>query len=212
MELRVLGVIGLCVILALWYGVGYLYNRRRGQRLFFWLESGLDTLGGEREAAWIGSPASGARINVTRAAPPFRRLELTLLLGNREVPVLWLLERLRGKRDRLTIKGTLRSPGSGEVEVGRAKRMAIRRDEQSWTRQTGPHGLVIAHQGSGAEQRAAALGSWLAAYGAHLDRFSWRKADPHVQLQVNVAGLLATSSERFLADVQSAVGTTHLTS
>jgi hypothetical protein len=212
MELEAASVIGLCVILALWYGVGHLYNRRRGQRLFHWLESGLDTLGGERNAGWIGSPASGARISVTRAASPFRRLEITLLLENREVPVLWLLERLRGKRDRLIMKATLRSPGSGEVEVGPSRRMAIRRDEQLWTRQTGPHGLVIAHQGSGAEQRAAALASWLETYGAYLDRFSWRKADPHVQLQVNVAGLLATSSKRFLADVQSAVGTAHLTS
>jgi hypothetical protein len=43
-------------------------------------------------------------------------------------------------------------------------------------------------------------------YGAHLHRFAWRKADPHVQLQMEVAGLLATSSERFMADLQAAVG------
>jgi hypothetical protein len=49
------------------------------------------------------------------------------------------------------------------------------------------------------------------AYGAHLQRFSWRKTDPHIQLQVNVAGLLTTSSEAFLADLQTAVGgTTHV--
>lgn len=77
-------VIGLCVFLALWYGGGYLYNRRRGQRLFRWLETGLDVLGEERKAGWIGSPASGARVNVIHAAPPFRRLEITLLLENRK--------------------------------------------------------------------------------------------------------------------------------
>jgi len=71
----------------------------------------------EREAGWIGSPASGARINVIHAAPPFRRLEMTLLLENREVPLLWLFDRLHGKRDWLTIKATLRSPRRGEVEV-----------------------------------------------------------------------------------------------
>ena len=39
----------------------------------------------------------------------------------------------------------------------------------------------------------------------YLHRFSWRKTDPHVQLQVKVAGLLATSSETFLADLQAAL-------
>ena len=43
MDPGVAAVIGLCVLLALWYGGGHLYNRRRGQRLFRWLEMGLDT-------------------------------------------------------------------------------------------------------------------------------------------------------------------------
>ncbi len=205
MDPGVIAVIGLCVFLALWYGGGYLYNRRRGQRLFRWLEAGLDVLGGEREAGWIGSPASGARVNVTHAASPFRRLEITLLLENREIPLLWLFDHLRGKRDGLIIRATLRSPRRGEVEIGPASRRAARRQGQPWTWQEGPHGLTVAYQGPGAQQQVAALEPWLEAYGAHLRRFAWRKADPHVQLQMKVAGLLATSSETFLADLQTAV-------
>ncbi len=205
MDPEVVAIIGLCVFLALWYGGGYLYNRHRGQRLFSWLETGLDVLGGERETGWIGSPASGARINVTRAAPPFRRLEITLLLENREVPLLWLLDHLRGKQDGLIIRATLRSPRRGEVEVSPARRSA-RHLEQPWTRQEGPHGLAITYQGPGAQRQVAALEPWLETYGAHLRRFAWRKTDPHVQLQMKVGGLLATSSETFLADLQAAVG------
>jgi len=204
-------VIGLCVFLALWYGGGHLYNRHRGQRLFRWLEAGLDVLGGEREAGWIGSPASGARINVIHAAPPFRRLEITLLLENREIPLLWLFDRLRGKRDWLIIRATLRSPRRGEIEVGSAKRRAARRREQPWAWQDGPHGLAVAYQGPGAQRQVAALEPWLETYGRHLHRFSWHKADPHIQLRMNVAGLLATSSEAFLTDFQTAVGgATHI--
>ncbi|MHC4404618.1 MAG: hypothetical protein ACYTG0_33610, partial [Planctomycetota bacterium] len=84
MDPGTIAVIGLCAFLALWYGVAHLYNRYRGQQIFRWLKAGLDVLGGEVEAGWIGSPASGARINVTHAKPPFRRLEITLLLENRE--------------------------------------------------------------------------------------------------------------------------------
>jgi len=202
METGVIAVIGLCVLLALWYGGGHLVNRSRGQRLFRWLEKGLDVLGGERESGWIGSPAGGARVNVVHAAPPFRRLEITLLVENREVPLLWLLDRLRGRRDRLIIRATLRSPRRGEVEVGPARR----RQDQTWTRQEGPHGLAVAAQGPGAQRQVTALEPWLQAYGAHLDRFAWHKTDPHIQLQVNVAGLLGTPSEAFLANLQAAVG------
>ncbi|MBL7065218.1 MAG: hypothetical protein ISS49_13580 [Anaerolineae bacterium] len=206
MDPGVIAVIGLCVFLALWYGGGYLYNRRRGQRLFRWLEIGLDVLGGERESGWIGSPASGARINVIHAAPPFRRLEITLLLENREIPLLWLLDYLRGKQDGLIIRATLRSPRRGEVEVGSAKRKAARRREQPWMWQEGPHGLAVAYQGPGAQRQVAGLEPWLETYGAHLRRFVWHKTDPHIQLQVKASGLLAMSSETFLADLQAAMG------
>jgi hypothetical protein len=208
MDPGVIAVIGVCAFLVLWYGGGYLYNRRRGQRLFRWLEGGLDVLGGERQAGWIGSPASGARVNVTRAAPPFRRLEITLLLESREILWLWLFGRLRGKRDWLIIKATLRSPHRGEVEVvpaGRTAQTLHREQELPWTWQEGPHGLVIAYRDSGARPQAAGLEPWLGAYGAHLYRFSWRKTDPHIQLQVKADGLLATSSKTFLTDLQMAV-------
>ena len=206
MDSGVIAIIGLCVFLALWYGGGYLYNRHRGQRLFRWLETGLDVLGGEKESGWIGSPASGARINIVHAASPFRRLEITLLLENREVPLLWLLDYLRGKRDGLIIRATLRSPRRGEIEIGSARRKAARHQEQSWTRQEGPHGLAVAYQGSSAQRQVAGLKPWLETYGAYLRRFAWHKSDPHIQLQMRMAGLLATSSETFLADLQAAVG------
>ena len=210
MDTGVIAVIGLCVFLALWYGGGYLYNRNRGQRLFRWLEAGLDVLGGERESGWLGSPATGARINVLHADPPFRRLEITLLLENREMLPLWLLGRLRGIRDGLIIKATLRSPRHTEVEIvpakGRTAQSLHREQERSWTWHQGPHDLAIAYRGSGARPQMAELESWVQAYGACLHRFSWRKTDPHVQLQMNVAGLLAMSSETFLADLQTAAG------
>lgn len=209
MDRGTVAVIGLCVVLALWYGGGYLYNRLRGQRLFCWLETGLDVLGGERKASWLGSPSNGAYINVIHAAPPFRRLEIVLLLENREILPLWLLERLRGRRDRLIIKATLRSPGHGEVEIvpaqGRVARMLRREQEQPWSWREGPYQLLIAYRGSGTLRQLAGLAPWLEAYGTSLRRFSWRKADPHVQLEMRMAGLLTTSCEAFLTALQVAV-------
>ncbi len=202
-------VIALSVFLVLWYGVGYLYNRRRGEWLFHWLEVGLETLGGEHEAGWLGSSTTGARATVVHAAPPFRRLEITLLLETREVMPLWLVYHLCGRRDRLIIKSTLRSPRQGEIELlppNSATARALRQDrERPWTWRDGPRGLALAYRGAGAEEQVARLAPWLEQYGRHLERLSWRKADPHVQLQLRAGGLSATPSRRFFADLQAAV-------
>jgi hypothetical protein len=203
MDPGTIAVIGLSAFLALWYGGGHLYNRRRGQRLFRWLETGLEALGGQTEAGWIGSPASGARVNVRQAASPFRRLEITLLLENREILPVWLFQHLRGNRDWLIIKATLRSPRRGEIEVVPAVgRIA---QDLPWVWEDGPHGLTVACLGPGAQVQATALKPWLETYGAYLHRFSWRKTDPHVQLQVQAGGLLLVSSETLLTDLQEAL-------
>ena len=221
MRSEIVAIIGLCAFLLLWHGGGHLYNRHRGQRLFRWLEQGLNVLGGEKEAGWLGSPASGARVNITQASHPFRRLEITLWLENREILPLWLFDRLRGKRDGLIIRATLRSPRRGEVEVGPSGRRILnqsqgktaRQRDQAWRWQQGPHRLSVAYRNPGAQQQVRSLKHWLETYGAHLHRFSWRKTDPHVQLQIKIGGLLATSSETFLTGLQTAVrGTTHIDS
>jgi hypothetical protein len=203
MDTGTIAVIGFCVLLVLWYVVGHLVNRRRGQALFHWLESGLDVLGGKREAGWLGTPASGARFTVIHAAPPFRRLEITLLLENREVPLQWLLGHLRGRRDGLIMKATLRVPRQGEVEVSPGAGMIVPPGEEGWTSENGPHGLAVAYRGTGARQQAEALGTWLETYGTHLHRLSWRRQDPHVQLHIRVAGLTSTPSHKILDDLRS---------
>lgn len=203
MDPEIVAIIGLCLFLVLWYAAGYLYNRRQGQRLFFWLEQGLDVLGSKREAGWLGSPASGARINVLEAHPPFRRMELTLLLERREVPLLWLWDRLRGRRDWLVIKATLRSPGREEWEIRAAKN----KDKGgTWEQRECPQGLVLAYQGTAAPRQALELTPWVETYGAHISRLIWQQSDPHVQLQGQVDGLLGSPSRAFLSDFQAAVG------
>ncbi len=191
------------LLLVGWYIAGHLCNVRRGRRIRAWLEPGADALGGEIEGGWLGTPASGARFNVTRAKPPFRRLEITLLLANREIPLLWFIDHLRGKRDRCIIRGTLRSPRGGEVWVSSTGRTDP--EGESWTHREGPHGLTISYRGRDGLQLSTALTSYLEAYGSYLDRFRWSKQDPHVDLQIRIAGLLRTDAHVCLADLSAAL-------
>lgn len=180
-------IIALSVVLGLWYIGGHLYNRRHGRRLFHWLEEGLKLLGAEYQWGWLGSPASGARILVHPAPPPFRRMEITLLLENREIPLLWIADRLQKKRDSVIIKATLPSPGGGEIQVGPPNELSGLPFRH---REKGPHGLMIAYQGAGASSRLAKLTPWLTRYGPSLRRLLLQDRDPHLTVWMNLAGLV----------------------
>lgn len=199
-------VIALSVFLILWYIGGHLYNRQRGRYLFRWLEGGLKVLGEEYQWGWLGSPASGARVLIFQAHPPFRRMEMTLLLENREIPILWLADRLQKKRDALIIKATLRSPESREIQVGPPNELrsaAI----LSWNREKGPHGLMVAHRGPGPSSHLTRLTSWLTRYGPHLRRLVLQREDPHLAVWVNLTGIVpGVPSADFFSDLQAALG------
>ncbi len=196
-------VIALSVFLLLWYIGGHLYNRRRGQYLVHWLAEGLDALGEERQWGWIGSPASGARILIHQAHPPFQRMEITILLENREIPILWLADRLQKKRDWVIIKATCRSPGDGEVQVGPLSEV-FGPQFSSWNREQGPNGLLILHRGSGAPRQLAKLTPWLNRYSPYLRRFILQRRDPHLTVWIDAAGLeQSPSAAAFFSDLKN---------
>ena len=66
MEQGTIVVIGLCLFLGVWYGAGHLFNLRRGQQLFQWLEAGLDVLGGEREGDGAGGTDHDLPVGILR--------------------------------------------------------------------------------------------------------------------------------------------------
>lgn len=205
MNTGTIAIIALSVFLFLWYIGGHLYNRQRGRYLFRWLEDGLKVLGEEYQWGWLGSPASGARIVIPQALSPFRRMEITLLLENREIPILWLADRLQKKRDAIIIKATLRSPDNREIQLGPPNELqsaAI----LSWNRETGPHGLMVAYRGSGASSQLAKLTPWLTRYGPFLRRFVLQREDPHLAVWMNLTGLVSDfPSAALFTDLQNAL-------
>ncbi|RMF38906.1 MAG: hypothetical protein D6759_00330, partial [Chloroflexi bacterium] len=200
-------IIAIAILMALWYVGGTWYNRRRGIRTLTWLREGLQRLGGRLEMAWIGSAASGARAVVSKANPPFRQLEAIFLLESREILPLWVINRLRGRRDELIIKAQLRSPRRGEIEVvpaGSRLERSLRRDEQApWEWEEGPYGLRIARRGLQGKALGQAVGAFLQDYGAALYRLSWRRSKPHLLLHLRLSGLI----ERPASDLFNALRT-----
>ena len=204
-------VTGLGVFLALWYLIAAIYNRRFGLRIYRWLQGGLSVLGDPKsvQASWIGSSGSGARIGIHRAHAPFQRLELAYLLESRELAPLWLFDVLRGKRDQLILRGTLRHKPTGELEVlpsGASALKTIRRETtKPWSLTDGPHNLVIAQRGL-AGQQAEWVVPFLEKYGPNLKRISWGPQDPHILIILRLAGLQDNEADVLFQDIRQAAG------
>lgn len=198
-------LLALALVMLLWYVVGTWYNRRLSIRTLNWLRDGLSSLGGQLHASWIASAASGARLIVDKANPPFRRLEITFLLESRELLALWLVNLLRGKRDELDIKAVIRSPQRGVVEVvspGSQLERSLRQDSRSsWQWEDGPHGLRVAYRGRQGEALTVAVIPFVQKYGGFLRRFSCRTDKPHLVLHARLAGLSNHSPTDFFDDL-----------
>jgi hypothetical protein len=206
-------VTGLGMLLAVWYLVAAIYNRRLGLRTYRWLQAGFSELGDPKsvQASWIGSAGSGARIAFQRAHVPFQRLELTYLLESRELAPLWLADILRGKRDQLILRATLRRKQPGELEVLPAGDKTLKTIQAEtghpWILSDGPHQLVIAQRGP-AGQQAEWLGPFLDRYGLKLKRLSWGPQDPHLLIVLRLASLPADTAATLFKDIRLAAGAT----
>ncbi|MGC8782273.1 MAG: hypothetical protein ACP5UQ_15540, partial [Anaerolineae bacterium] len=101
---------GILIILLVGLMVGSWLNRRRSKAIGLWLQAGLAQLGGQTTWRWVRGMGSAAQITIEGANRPFGRLEIGYYLLTRELPLLWGIELLRGKRDLLAVRGDLREP------------------------------------------------------------------------------------------------------
>jgi hypothetical protein len=103
------------IIIVGWFALGTHLNVRKGQRFLEWLQSGLPLIGEKTTLRWLGS--SVVHLQIEHAREPFRRVEVLVVLEPRDVPPLWLLSRLRGRRDLLIVRTELRFVPKVQVEI-----------------------------------------------------------------------------------------------
>src|SRR3970040_776084 len=98
-----------------WFALGVVWNIRRGNAVLKWMQTGLPRLGEKTTLRWLGS--SAVELSIAKARPPFRRVDLLLVLEPRDVPWFWLLTRLRGRRDMLIVRGQLTTAPQFEYDL-----------------------------------------------------------------------------------------------
>lgn len=200
-------VIILSVVLLAWYVIGSQVNRRRANRWVRWIGEGLKVHGVKASIKWLGS--SRFQITTEQGPTPYARLGIAVLLEPREMLLLWAVNRLRGRRDLVVVKGELTVAPHRELEVfdqasqpGKEAMRAVRKEGWHLTlpRLRSTYGWATPlHQ-------TASLPSWwarfLEAARIPLLRGSVRKDPPHVLL-VLLPIVDRLSGEKFLAEVRA---------
>ena len=204
-DLTTQAVIAFCVLLVIWYVVGWQMNRRHGRRLLEWVLQGLRAFGDQITVSRLDT--SGFQVNVRKAQPPFKRIEATILLAPREMLLFWIFNLLRGRADYLILKGTLRASPRGEVEVAKKRGRLARRvlkglHEKAWTRQETAGGLVIACRGKQGQRQADAVSHLVEDLSPRLLRLSLGRKAPHLLVSLSLAGLDEQSALLLLSSLQ----------
>jgi hypothetical protein len=202
-------VIILSGVLVAWLAGGIWYNRRRAHRVWRWLEPGLKVLGGRISGLSTSGTGAGLRASVRNTKAPFRRVQVVARLESRENLPLWLFEQLQGRGDQIAFRGWLRSSPHIEVEIvpteSELDRALRRQTESPWQRVEPSAGWVMAWRGELGAAQEAALRTLLVTYASHLRRFSLSRSEPHLFVQLSLAGLASEPSREWLERVKNAV-------
>ena len=98
-----------------WFAVGVIWNIRRGNAVLKWMQAGLPRLGEKTTLRWLGS--SAVELALAKAKPPFRRVELVVVLEPRDVPWFWAMARWQRRRDMLIVRGQLQNAPPFEYDL-----------------------------------------------------------------------------------------------
>jgi hypothetical protein len=195
-------IIGLSLALLLWFAGGTLYNRRRAHQIWRWLDPGLQVLGGRVGDVWIGRSGAGLRVTVGDLPHPLRRIDVIVRLESRENLPLWLYEVVQGKRDQLALRAWLRSQNRGEIEIVSAGSSVARslqaEPQRSWQQMQVAPGWVLAHRGKVKEAQLEVLCDFVRASSRQLQRYSLRRSEPHLLVQLSSRELMDEPSPQLI--------------
>jgi hypothetical protein len=172
-----------------WLLGGTLLNRRRAASLARWVYAEVKPYGAKLFVRWITLAAF--ELTIPEARAPFRKLAVTGFLQSREMPFVWLWNRVRRRGDLLIVRAELRRAPAWGLEVFRPRSLLAgegRRAAEAagWPLEQGADGLWRAHGGAGAAEQSE---RWLAALGEwrpYLDRLAVRREPPHLIVSLAV--------------------------
>lgn len=172
-----------------WFAFGVIYNLRRGDALIRWMQSGLPRIGERTTFRWLGT--SVAELVIARARGPVRRLETLVVLSPRDIPWLWLLSGMQGRRDTLIFRAQLSVPPPMDLELADPRswtgRMALQQAAQrGWESRAYRDLQLMAPPGllNLASSTLDRLDPPSRKIASRYRRFGLRKSSPHLELHI----------------------------
>jgi len=102
-----------------WYGIGTVYNRHKSNTL---LKKAWDMLRKYKVPGDLTSlGSSGFIIKLKKGTKHFKALIISVILEKRELPINWVIDLLRGKRDTLTVQIVIKNQLPINAEAYRLK-------------------------------------------------------------------------------------------
>ncbi len=185
-------VIGLCVLLLVWYICGAAINYRRAGSVETWLKEGAAALGDFGGTGWLTALHSAAKIVIRQARAPFRAVELFFVLEARENLLVWIARHLLGRRDELVVRAELRSAPAEELDVAR---------KSHFRNTTGPFDVSL--PGGKSASLSGKVKLFLDTYSASVLRLSLRRKSPHVLVRIQLDPLRRKEARAFFSDLRT---------
>jgi hypothetical protein len=194
----------LVAVVMVWFAAGSIWNVRKGKSILRWMQGGLELLCERTTVRWLGTTA--VEMVLVKAKPPFEEVTLVIFLEPRDVPWLWGFSRTRGRRDALILRARLRRAPHADLEAldrsSFAGRDALRRmASERWSVREGEAAgaLPVFYKVEGALPLADALLGSARGAGMTVRRLSVRRAEPHLQLHVDLPAGSAPAADFFAA-------------
>jgi len=182
-------LIALVAVVMGWFATGILWNIRRGNAVLRWMQSGMPRLGAKTTLRWLGT--SVVELSIAKARSPFREVRILLVMEPRDVPWLWILASLRGRRDTFILRGHLTTAPRLEYEImapesWTGKRAIAAALAQRWEQVELEHHRFLAPHPSLPVSRRSAEALLEAAYKVHpqLWRLAVHRDYPQIELHV----------------------------
>ena len=201
-------LIALVAVVMGWFATGILWNIRRGNAVLRWMQSGMPRLGAKTTLRWLGT--SVVELSIAKARSPFREVRILLVMAPRDVPWLWILAALRGRRDTFILRGDLTTAPRLEYEISAPESWTGRRAiaaalAQRWEQVELEHHRFLAPRASLPVSRPGAEALLEAASKIHpnLWRLAVRRAYPQIELHVPLPRPSQHGSAEFFESVCS---------
>jgi hypothetical protein len=190
-----LDVIAGVVLVVAWYFGFRRCNRRKATDILSWVELAFHGHGRVASVHWLTASSFCVRLRLSPAI--FRRASLVIRLLPREMPLRWLLGRVRGQQETLTFQADLDSPPSFDLEVhnhrwyGRTRRKSPQKS-QDWTLQpVGP--FVLTTRNDWQREITTMMGALVASRECDCSLVSFRRCSPHFSVTVPLATIAPNS-------------------